>query len=76
MVFLIQQSQNKGAVAVDLKLNELLVLHKEARNMLISSEERARQCAGPSGDGPVAQLCRSRPPVRTTLEKGGAFRGQ
>ncbi|MFJ1257974.1 low affinity iron permease family protein [Cupriavidus sp. CuC1] len=39
MVFLIQQSQNKDAVAVHLKLNELLASHKEASNMLISIEE-------------------------------------
>ncbi|MGO4811979.1 low affinity iron permease family protein [Cupriavidus sp. 2MCAB6] len=39
MVFLIQQSQNKDAVAVHLKLNELLASHKEASNMLVSIEE-------------------------------------
>ncbi|MBP0628722.1 low affinity iron permease family protein [Cupriavidus sp. AcVe19-1a] len=39
MVFLIQQSQNKDAVAVHLKLNELLASHREASNMLISIED-------------------------------------
>ncbi|AMR81937.1 low affinity iron permease family protein [Cupriavidus nantongensis] len=39
MVFLIQQSQNKDAVAVHLKLNELLASHREASNMLVSIED-------------------------------------
>jgi low affinity Fe/Cu permease len=39
MVFLIQQSQNKDAVAVHLKLNELLASHRAASNHLISIEE-------------------------------------
>ena len=39
MVFLIQQSQNKDAVAVHLKLNELLSSHREASNMLVSIED-------------------------------------
>lgn len=49
MVFLIQQSQNKDAVAVHLKLNELLASHREASNMLVSiedlDEEELRQLA-------------------------------
>ncbi|MDF3883144.1 low affinity iron permease family protein [Cupriavidus basilensis] len=43
MVFLIQQSQNKDAVAVHLKLNELLASHKEASNMLVSIEDLDEQ---------------------------------
>ncbi|WER49329.1 low affinity iron permease family protein [Cupriavidus sp. WKF15] len=39
MVFLIQQSQNKDAIAVHLKLNELLASHREASNMLVSIED-------------------------------------
>lgn len=39
MVFLIQQSQNKDAVAVHLKLNELLASHKEASNHLVAIED-------------------------------------
>ena len=49
MVFLIQQSQNKDAVAVHLKLNELLASHREASNMLVAiedlDEEELRQLA-------------------------------
>ncbi|WP_404994491.1 low affinity iron permease family protein [Cupriavidus pauculus] len=39
MVFLIQQSQNKDALAVHLKLNELLASHREASNHLVSIED-------------------------------------
>ncbi len=39
MVFLIQQSQNKDAMAVHLKLNELLASHREASNHLVCIEE-------------------------------------
>ena len=39
MVFLIQQSQNKDALAVHLKLNELLASHREASNHLVAIEE-------------------------------------
>lgn len=39
MVFLIQQSQNKDAMAVHLKLNELLASHREASNHLVSIED-------------------------------------
>jgi low affinity Fe/Cu permease len=39
MVFLIQQSQNKDAVAVHMKLNELLASHREASNRLVSIED-------------------------------------
>ena len=39
MVFLIQQSQNKDAIAVHLKLNELLASHREASNHLVSIED-------------------------------------
>ncbi|WP_420997771.1 low affinity iron permease family protein [Cupriavidus sp. 30B13] len=39
MVFLIQQSQNKDAMAVHLKLNELLASHKLASNRLVCIED-------------------------------------
>ncbi|WP_066741393.1 low affinity iron permease family protein [Cupriavidus sp. D384] len=39
MVFLIQQSQNKDAIAVHLKLNELLASHREASNHLVAIED-------------------------------------
>lgn len=39
MVFLIQQSQNKDAMAVHLKLNELLASHREASNHLVAIED-------------------------------------
>lgn len=39
MVFIIQQSQNKDTMAVQLKLNELIASHKEASNRLIDIED-------------------------------------
>jgi len=39
MVFLIQQSANKDAVAVHLKLNELLASHRAASNRLVAIED-------------------------------------
>jgi low affinity Fe/Cu permease len=39
MVFLIQQSQNKDTVALQLKLNELIAATKGASNRLIDSED-------------------------------------
>lgn len=39
MVFLIQQSQNKDTVALQLKLNELIACNKNASNRLIDVED-------------------------------------
>ena len=39
MVFVIQQSQNRDSVAVQLKLNELIACHKRASNRLIDIED-------------------------------------
>jgi low affinity Fe/Cu permease len=39
MVFLIQQSQNKDALAVHIKLNELLAAHELASNRVVAVEE-------------------------------------
>jgi low affinity Fe/Cu permease len=39
MVFLIQQSQNRDNMAVQLKLNELIACHKRASNRLIDIED-------------------------------------
>lgn len=39
MVFLIQKSQNKDSLAIQLKLNELIASHKYASNRLISIED-------------------------------------
>jgi low affinity Fe/Cu permease len=39
MVFLIQRSQNKESLAVQLKLNELVASSKEASNRLIDVED-------------------------------------
>ncbi|HET7437024.1 MAG TPA: low affinity iron permease family protein [Thermoanaerobaculia bacterium] len=39
MVFLIQRAQNKGALAVQLKLNELVAAIETANNRLISVED-------------------------------------
>ena len=39
MVFIIQQSQNKDTLAVQLKLNELIACNKRASNRLIDAED-------------------------------------
>lgn len=39
MVFLIQQTQNKDTIALQLKLNELIAAHKGASNRLINIED-------------------------------------
>jgi low affinity Fe/Cu permease len=39
MVFIIQQSQNKDTVAIQLKLNELIACHERASNRLIDIED-------------------------------------
>jgi len=39
MVFLIQHTQNKDAIALQMKLNELISVTKEANNHLIGSED-------------------------------------
>ena len=39
MVFLIQKSQNKDSLAIQLKLNELVAAHEFASNRLVSIED-------------------------------------
>lgn len=39
MVFVIQQSQNKDTMALQIKLNELIASHEGASNRLINSED-------------------------------------
>lgn len=39
MVFLIQQSQNKDALAVHIKLNELLAAHERTSNRVVAVED-------------------------------------
>lgn len=39
MVFVIQQSQNKDTIALQIKLNELIAANKDASNRLIDSED-------------------------------------
>jgi low affinity Fe/Cu permease len=39
MVFIIQQSQNKDTVAMQIKLNELIACHEKASNRLIDVED-------------------------------------
>jgi len=39
MVFIIQQSQNKDTMALQLKLNELIACDKNASNRLIDTED-------------------------------------
>jgi low affinity Fe/Cu permease len=43
MVFLLQRSQNKDAVAMQLKLNELLAAHRGASNRLINLEDLSEE---------------------------------
>lgn len=43
MVFLIQQAQNKDALAVHLKLNELLASHRHASSRLVAIEDLDEQ---------------------------------
>ncbi len=43
MVFLIQQSQNKDSMAIQLKLNELIAAEKRASNRLIDVEDLTQE---------------------------------
>ncbi len=43
MVFLIQKSQNKDAIAIQLKLNELVAAHETASNRLVSVEDMTEE---------------------------------
>jgi low affinity Fe/Cu permease len=43
MVFLIQKSQNKDAMAIQLKLNELVAAHELASNRLVSVEDMTEE---------------------------------
>jgi len=43
MVFIIQQSQNKDTIALQLKLNELIAAHEGASNRLINSEDLSEE---------------------------------
>jgi low affinity Fe/Cu permease len=43
MVFIIQQTQNKDALAVQLKLNELIAAEPKASNRLIDVEDLTQQ---------------------------------
>ena len=43
MVFIIQQSQNKDSLAVQLKLNELIACEKQASNRLIMIEDLTQE---------------------------------
>src|SRR5437773_6891082 len=43
MVFLIQRSQNKEALAMEVKLNEIIAALKHARNRLINIEDLSEE---------------------------------
>lgn len=43
MVFIIQQTQNKDSLAVQLKLNELIASHEKASNRLVDVEDMTQQ---------------------------------
>jgi low affinity Fe/Cu permease len=81
MVFLIQNTQNRDAVAIHLKLDELIRGVKSARNSLVDLEDlsdaeleqlqqdfrRLRERYGTPGEGPLEE-------VEETLEKREASR--
>ena len=43
MVFIIQKAQNKDALAIQLKLNELIAAHHLASNMLVNAEDMTEE---------------------------------
>jgi len=43
MVFLIQKSQNKDSLAIQLKLNELVAAHENASNRLVAVESMTEE---------------------------------
>ena len=43
MVFLIQKTQNKDSLAIQLKLNELVAAHEMASNRLVSVEDMTEE---------------------------------
>jgi low affinity Fe/Cu permease len=43
MVFIIQKAQNKDALAIQLKLNELIAAHDVASNMLVNAEDMSEE---------------------------------
>jgi low affinity Fe/Cu permease len=61
MVFLIQRSQNKGAVAIHLKLNELVAAMQGASNRLIDVESLSEKELAVLGRHytELAKLCRN-----------------
>src|SRR5687767_3911278 len=61
MVFLIQRSQNKGAIAIQLKLNELVAAMQGASNRLIDVESLSEKELAVLGRHyrELARLCRS-----------------
>jgi low affinity Fe/Cu permease len=43
MVFLIQKAQNKDAMAIQIKLNELIASSKMASNMIVNAEDLSEE---------------------------------
>ena len=76
MVFLIQRSQNKGAVAIHLKLNELVAAMQGASNRLIDVESLSERELAILGDHyrELATLCQHESDITQShsLEEAGA----
>jgi low affinity Fe/Cu permease len=54
MVFVIQNSANRDAKAIHLKLDELLRVHNEARNELITLEQQPEEVVAKTAEGLAA----------------------
>ena len=75
MVFLIQRSQNKGAVAIHLKLNELVAAMQGASNRLIDVESLSERELAVLGEHyrELARLCQNESDITQShsLEEAG-----
>ena len=75
MVFLIQRSQNKGAVAIHLKLNELVAAMQGASNRLIDVESLSERELAVLGEHyrELAKLCQNESDITQShsLEEAG-----
>ena len=74
MVFVIQNSANRDAKAIHLKLDELLRVHNEARNELITLEEQPEAVVAETAAGlaAVAQRATGKGQATVTLTEGPA----
>ena len=74
MVFLIQRTQNKESMAVQLKLNELVAAMKGASNRLIDVEDLTEEELQGLHRyyARLATMAKGRQPDRVALDRGGA----